>query len=351
MQKHSATILFVSTNDGSDMRINKEVRSLQKHSKVIFFGVGEMENCYVTPFCKEVVLVKGKRNSAPVLIKQILIFLKILFTRKIKSIHIINEQLYIFFYPFLFFKHTVLDLFDSIFLRKNISGEKMKWLKRLLYWPANKIIVTDENRYNLMPQILQSKCVVLPNYPEYFSSKNEKEKSGDLRILYNGWMGLNRGTEIIEGLLKTNLSLKIFMAGWFSDEYSRSLLKKYPEQIEFLGVIPQKSALEIAGKKADYIICVYAPINENNINASPNKVYDAIQTATPLIINAEVKVSDWVKRKGIGFILPEYNVADYNNLYHQLCEAKNTFNFTNELKHTYTWESVEANLLKAHNLN
>ena len=350
MPNDCSTILYISSNDGSDMRINKEVKSLQKHSEVIFFGVGDHSKCYVAPFCKEVILVKGKRNSIPVLAKQVLVFIKLLFTKKIKSIHIINEQLYIFFYPSLFFKHTVLDLFDSIFLRENKSGEKMKWIKRLLYWPANTILVTDENRYELMPKLIQSKCLVLPNYPEYFEFKKDKEKSGDLRILYNGVMGLNRGTEIIEGLLKTNLPLKVYMAGWFSEEYTKNLVGAYPEKIDYLGVIPQKLSLELAQTKSDYILCVYAPINENNINASPNKVYDAIQTETPLIINSEVKISDWVKQKGIGFILPQYNVEDYPVLYNNLHAAKNTFNFNSELKHTYTWERVEGNLLKSHQL-
>lgn len=344
-------VLFVCTNDGSDMRINKEVKTLGKNCDVIFLGVGERSNCYVTPYCKKVILIKGKRNSVSVLFKQVLFFIKLLFTKKIKSIHIINEQLYIFFYPFLFFKHTVLDLFDSIFLRKNKSGEKIKWLKQILYSPASKILVTDDNRYYLMPASLRSKCIILPNYPEYLSLKNEKESSDNLRILYNGWMGLNRGTEIIEGLLKTDLPLKIYMAGWFSDDYTRNLVKKYPRQIEFLGVITQQSALELAHKKADYILCVYAPVNENNINASPNKVYDALQAATPLIINAEVKISDWIKQKGIGFILPKYNVSDYNNLYNELNMAKNKFSFNSELKNAYTWESVAGNLLKAHQLN
>ncbi len=126
MTQKNHCILFITTNDGSDMRINKEIRSLSKYADVMFLGVGEKANCYIAPYCKQVVLVQGKRNSAIVLIKQVLIFLKLLVTKKIESIHIINEQLYIFFYPFLFFKHTVLDLFDSLFLRKNLGGEKLK---------------------------------------------------------------------------------------------------------------------------------------------------------------------------------------------------------------------------------
>jgi hypothetical protein len=141
------------------------------------------------------------------------------------------------------------------------------------------------------------------------------------------------------------------MAGWFSDDYTKSLTSLYPTQIEFVGVIPQESALQLAKTKADYILCVYAPINENNINASPNKVYDSIQTGTPLIINSEVRISEWVKEKGIGFILPQYQVADFNKLYFDLQRQKNTFSFNSELKFSYTWQRVEENLLKAHLIN
>ncbi len=60
-----------------------------------------------------------------------------------------------------------------------------------------------------MPETLHSKCVILPNFPEYFHCSSVKETSQELRIIYNGWMGLNRGTEIAEGLLKTKLPVRL----------------------------------------------------------------------------------------------------------------------------------------------
>lgn len=343
-------LLYVCSNDGSDMRINKEIKSLCKYADIIFLGVGDYTNCYISNYCKTVILIKGKRNTLWMITKQIAFFLKLLITLNIKTVHIINEQLYIFFYPFLFFKYTVLDLFDSIFLQKNRGGEKLKFFKQILYWPANKIIVTDENRFYLTAASLRPKCIILPNYPNYFPNNTAKEKSADLRILYNGWLGLKRGTEVVEGLLKTKLPLKIYMAGWYSDDYTKKMVDRYPVQMNFLGILPQQTALEIAQQTADYILCVYAPINQNNINASPNKVYDAIQTSTPLIINAEIKVSQWVKDNRIGFVMDQYNVEDYSKLYTELKNAKYSFSFSEETKVFYTWETVEENLLKAHQL-
>ncbi|MFR0677343.1 hypothetical protein [Dysgonomonas mossii] len=348
MKNDKICLLYVTTNDGSDMRINKEVKTLSKKFSVIFVGVGDYSKCYIEDYCSKTILIDGKRNSVKVLLRQVIVILKAL--SKVKRIHIINEQFLFLLYPILFFKYTVIDLFDSIFLKKNYSGNKLKFIKYMLFMPVNRIIVTDENRYELMPNILQHKCIILPNYPEKIDFCKNKEESDSLRILYNGWMGKNRGTEIIEGLLQLNLPIHIYMLGWFSDDYTKQMVRRYSEQITYMGTIPQKDALLFTNQYADYILCTYAPINENNINASPNKVYDAILTNTPLIINSEIKISEWVRVKDLGCIIPKYNVVDFSHLYKELCDKKKHFLFDKIIKSQYTWNSVESELLKAHNI-
>jgi len=330
------------------MRINKEVETLSKKSSVIFLGVGNGQNCFVERYCENVYLINGKRNTILTQLRLILTFLRLLFRYEIKSIHIINEQLLIFFYPFLFTKHVVLDLFDSIFLRWNKSGNKWLLLKKIVYWPVNKIIVTDENRLNLMPGYIRKKCNILPNYPRFLDSEVRKKQDSSIRIMYNGWLGLNRGTEVAEGLLRMALPVKIIMAGWFSDKYSSELPSRYPNQIEYLGVVKQDEILKITAEYADYILCVYKPVNENNINASPNKVYDAIQTGTPVIINSEVRISRFVEENKIGIVIPAYAEINYPDLYKQMKEKQNSFIFNREMKQKYSWEKIENVLLSAH---
>ncbi|MBU1821585.1 MAG: hypothetical protein KKG00_08765, partial [Bacteroidetes bacterium] len=97
-----------------------------------------------------------------------------------------------------------------------------------------------------------------------------------------------------------------------------------------------------------YILCVYAPVNDNNINASPNKIYDAIQAKTPVIINPEVKVAEFVRENGIGYTLPRYEEFDYVDVAAQLYEMRDSFVFDQELRERYTWEQVEGVLLQAH---
>ena len=350
--KKQKNILFISSNDGSDMRINKEIKSLHAAGASVYFvGVeSKPENCFARPFCREVYLVKGPRNTPGSLFRMLLTVLRMLFTRRISSIHIINEQLMIFFYPLLFFRHTVLDLFDSLFLKYNHPGNALSFLKWLVYLPVNRIIVTDERRLSLMPDFAKSRCRVLPNYPPLRTTTLRRERTGPLCLLYNGWMGRNRGTEIIEGLLATELPVKVIMAGWFSDEATRLMVQNNPESIEFRGVVPQETALSWAENEADYILCVYAPVNENNINASPNKIYDAIHTGTPLIVNREIGISVFTAENGLGIVLPAYGGHDFATLYHLLIEKRNSFSWDKNLSRTYSWENTEDILLHCHHL-
>jgi len=140
------------------------------------------------------------------------------------------------------------------------------------------------------------------------------------------------------------------MAGWFSDDYTRNLIDKYPNNIQFRGVLSQETALNWGATAADYILCVYKPINENNINASPNKVFDAIQIKTPLIINSEVKVSQFVKEHGIGMVISSYDVADYGEFYQDLISNREDYQWDTQLAEKYSWENVSQILKKLHGL-
>ena len=347
--KNRKKILYISTNDGSDMRINKEIKSLHMHFEVIFIGMGlTNENCYIKDLCKEIYIVIGSKKNLFTFLKHFFIVIKALLKHKINSIHLINEKLVLIYYPILFFKYSVLDLFDSVFLLSNMSKNKGLLLKLFIYAPINKIIVTDKNRYDLMPNILKRRLLILPNYPNKMIATSKKTASKNLRIMYFGWMGLGRGTEIVEGLISIDPNIKVYMAGWFSDKYTEQIIQKYPLQIEYLGVIKQNKALDFSSKNADYILCVYRPTNDNNINASPNKIYDAISIDTPIIINSEVKISSWVIENKLGYVIDEYLVSDFMKLKIDLQDFKHSYVPPKLLKDELNWENCQEILWEAH---
>ncbi len=344
-------ILYLSFNDGSDMRINKELRTLSQAASVSLVAVGQdLSQFYAVDSVHKLHFVTGNRKSAGTLIRYFFTCVRLLLWHRYDSIHIINEPQLLVLWPMLWFqKHVVLDIFDSIFLRKNRPGNQSKWLKRIVYAPVDCTIVTDENRLGLLPEFLQKKSLVVPNFPHELFDSPLKVHSPHLTLMYYGWLGELRGTETARELLAADPELCVIMAGWLADDASRTLAR-HP-RVQWLGVLPQTEAMRIAAEKADYILCVYAPINDNNINASPNKIFDAIQTLTPIVINAEVKVSDFVKANKIGFVLDRYRPSDYISLCRTLFSQRESYEFDVSLRKKYTWKNAESALLKAHGLH
>jgi hypothetical protein len=339
-------LLYVSINDGSDTRINKEIRTLATQFSIYYLGIGKSrEKSFVQNDCTHFKLIQGHHSSLLSLIKFYLAFLRLYLGRSFASIHVINEQLLLIFYPFLLLsrKKVVLDIFDSIFLR---SGRKLNLLKSLTYRLPAVILVTDANRKSLMPGQFQHKIMVVENYPYRYSHISQKSNTpGKLVIFYNGSMSKARGTEALLRMLELSAGLEIKMAGWIYDEDTRQL-SVHP-QVTYLGVVTQQESMNIASG-CDYILSLYEPKNENNINASPNKIYDAIQVRTPVIINAEVKIAGFVKEHAIGYVLNSFYDIDYARTLAHLLHLKGSFRFSPSLQHTYTWEAIEDKLLQAH---
>ncbi len=344
----SHRILYLSLNDGSDMRINKEVCTLSRKAEVVLVALGpDPALCYAKVHVHTLHFVRGERSAWGTLVRYFARCAYLLLTERYHSVHIINEPQLLALWPFLWFqKRVVIDLFDSIFLRKNRPGNRWKLLKRLVYAPGSRVIVTDENRLSLLPDFLLPTAMVLPNYPYHLKEDVPKMRAATLTIMYYGWLGELRGTATVRKLLAAVPEMRVLMAGWLADDSSRELI--HHPRVEWLGVMPHAEALRVVAQRADYILCVYAPVNDNNINASPNKIYDAIQAKTPVIINPEVKVAEFVRENGIGYMLPRYEEFDYVHVAAKLYEMRDSFVFDQELRERHTWEQVEGVLLQAH---
>lgn len=347
MQKKQ--LLYISSNNASDTRINKELKTLSQQYDISFAGIGNYRKAFGKIYCKEFILIQGRRNRLFTMWKLIFKVAHLLRKNKYHSIHVINEQLMIFFYPFLFTHYVVLDVFDSIFLRLNKSGEKWKWIKKIVYAPADKIIVTDENRKRLMPSFLMNRICVVENFPyKYEGPYRKKSESNEMVVFYSGGLDSSRGTRLLHTLINHFQNIKVIMAGWISDEQNKILLA-HPN-VKYIGIIKQQEALQIAASECDYIWCMYKPDNENNLNASPNKIYDAIQAKTPVVINSEINIAQFVKDNRIGIVLDKYNFGNYRLLANTMIEQKQKFSFDYSMQNTFTWEHIEHILIDAHSV-
>lgn len=342
-------VLYLSVNDGSDTRINKEVRTLAQRADVVYCGIGKSsERAFAREACAEFHVTQGHHNSPAVFLRYYLSVVRVFFQHRYHSIHVINENLLLLFLPLLVFTkaRVVVDVFDSIFLR--MDPRRWRWLQRLSYRVPAAVIVTDDNRRTLLPSGYEAKTYVVENYPYTVQERFAKAARPDELILfYNGSMSATRGTDLLLNMLDAAPRMRVWMAGWIYDEATQRLAG-HP-QVTNYGTVSQQESLRLAAQ-ADYILSLYEPVNENNINASPNKIYDAIQARTPVIINGEVLVAAWVRRNNLGYVMESFYQRDYARLFADWQARKATYTFSEELAHAHTWEAVEGKLLAAHAL-
>jgi len=342
-------LLYLSINDGTDTRINKEIITLSRAFAVDFVGISTgAANPFVASRVRQMEVVVGRRRSPTTLIRFFFRIWGLLRRNRYDSVHVINENLYLLLWPLLFGQRVVLDVFDSMFLKMNDAGWGLRRVQGFCYARPAKIIVTDEERAQLMPETARKKLVILPNYPFRFEGPVGPRVAGELRVLYAGSLSDTRGTIFIEQLLAAAEDLKVVMAGWLYDERSREL-SRHP-RVEWLGTIPQQEIIARASR-CDFILCHYEPVTLNNIYASPNKIYDAIQAGAAVIINPEVRVSRFVLEYGLGVVLDAYQPADMTAVARSLRNFKSQYQPDPALRERFLWESVESRLLAAHGQN
>ena len=137
------SLLYLCINDGSDTRINKEVRTLAERFGVHYVGIGRScDRSFVKPYCTEFTLIQGHHKDKVAFLRYWQKASRLLLTRRYDAIHVINEQLVLLFYPFLYRQRhrVVLDIFDSIFLR---ARREMEWLKNVTYRLPARLLGTD----------------------------------------------------------------------------------------------------------------------------------------------------------------------------------------------------------------
>ncbi len=338
-------LLYLCTNDGTDMRINKEVLSLSKAFDVTYLGVGVPNSAsFCAQSCENFILINGTIKSPLTIYKYWKALITLMYRDKFDSFHVVEEQLFLLLWPFLLRKKVVLDIFDSLFLKINKPNNKLYLVKRFIYGLANKIIVTDEFRKGLMPSFAFDKVTVIPNVPLTYNYNAKNTRKDGIVLCFFGSLAKGRGGELVHDLLSQDNDFSCVCAGWLADDYVKELIKN--PKVTYLGIVTQQEANNYLSEHGDYLVSVYPISNLNNIYASPNKIYDTIHTKTPLIINSDILVSSFVKEKNIGLVINEsMTTADILN---ELKDKKNSFHFDSGLEKKYCWEHIESHLVKLH---
>lgn len=310
-------VAVLHPNDGTDVRISKICRSLSRLGyETHFIGWDRRPN-----WKKEIDLgstrlhiLKLETDYGRFQFRGYLHFItyaiRALARIRPDVVHAVNEDMAFWLLPFkgFLFRWLICDVFDALHDRydgpdTNIGiSNTLRLVSRCVRQRADRLIATDALRYERFGRH-KTKTVIIENMPDVpVAAIKNLVPRGPITIWVGGSLSKRRGLAQLLAAVEDVQDVKILSAGWLYDSFAETVFVNHP-RVEFLGIITPKEALQCAAS-SDAVFAFYAPDSTNNRYASPNKLYDALAVGRPIIMNCEVKLSEFITRHNVGWVCP-----------------------------------------------
>ncbi|MGB9937078.1 MAG: glycosyltransferase family 4 protein [Methanobacterium sp.] len=213
---------------------------------------------------------------------------------------------------------------------------------------TDTLFLVDELRYNEVKSAKIKNLVYIYNSPPEFYCDNYKAKN-KLKIFYGGLITKERGLEHILEAINDMDNIELVIAGSGEKEIVDNIINK---KIKYLGWISYKDIL-INTLESDIIFRFSDPINPRTKTASPNKLFEAMMCAKPIIMNSEMEISKIVKNEKCGIIVHYGDVKAIREAIFQLkdpvlCKDLG-LNGRKAYENKYSWDIMEKRIIKAYN--
>lgn len=353
-------IVFIQADDNPSTKIRKELYSLQKKGyRISFLGWDRTGKSLKEEFLggikyKRILLPSGYANWKVAVCLPFWLVLGFANLLKINAdvVHAADFEaaLPAAFWSLIKRKPFVYDILDTFYMR----GNRPKWICYILMvidkWimsRAKHIIVVDENRIAGVESCYTEKITVIYNSPPDQMRLHGHEVNKPFTIYINGLLMKKRGVEMILQAIKSVEGSRVLMAGRVIEKELEIEIKNHP-QVEFRGFVSYDEALKIYNE-SDAVCSFYDPASPIHVNASSNKLFDAMMSARPVIINNEIKMAKLVDDLNCGYTCP-YN--DVDKLIEILRRIRNNPNEAREkgingrkaYERFYKWETMEKKL-------
>ncbi|MGI6145592.1 MAG: glycosyltransferase family 4 protein [Peptococcia bacterium] len=311
-------VLFVRANNTSP-RVTKEATSLAKNYSVTVLLWNRKSNMSHTKYENGYEVIEFGYN-APYGRKVIFYWVvwwyaifKYLLKNKFDVIHVCGLDSYPPVLLLRTFKkyHIVYDIFDFMADSLPVGTPQIivnfvSYIERKLTNQADGVIIVDDSRRNQLNGIDISNLEVIMNCVDDHIGTYAYDVVSDnfFTVFYGGMLSFQyRGLDKIINVVKDMPDIKLIIAGNGEDEDKIKVLCMEYNNIEFLGQISNKKALELT-YKSDVVFAFYNPAIPINRLASPNKLFEAMMCGTPIIINSETSIAKVVEEENCGLIVP-----------------------------------------------
>lgn len=248
----------------------------------------------------------------------------------------------------------VYDIFD--FYSEMITAEIPPVLRQFLaraerrmVAAADLVILPDLRREAQFGGVVPRKVVEIMNVPE--DRRPAVEPAQHFTVFYGGMIAKDRGLMDLIAVCEAT-GARLIVAGHGPDEAELVPHLETSPACLYLGTIPYEEVLrQTAASHA--IAALYDPRVPNNLYAAPNKVFEAMMLARPVLVSDGIAVADLVRRVRCGLVVPYGDREALRAALERLmlspaeCEslgARGRVAFESR----YNWRAMEDRLLRAY---
>jgi len=348
-----------------DVRLKKELETLKKNGYEVELIIWERS----WPIeIDTAVDIKSLKIDVPVGNVKTLLYFPIWWTFMIywlfklnwDAVHTVNFDTFIFSFIIakLKGKPVVYDIFDYYgdvmhgFIRPVVVA-----LDNFTMKFSDVIIIADDSRINQLARNIKNRIITINNSPDdfYFRKNIEKEgiNRGEFVIFLGGKITKQRGTDIIISAVKEMDDVKLIIKGFCSEAEYKDYLVNETRSMKnvdmYLGGVPYH---EIIDKtiQCDLTLALYDPTFPNNVYASPNKLFEAMASGNPIIVNENTSMASIVSDENCGIVVPYNDIEATKNA---ILKIKNDPDLKNKLGNNgrnaylskYNWNVMEKRLV------
>ena len=252
----------------------------------------------------------GLRNLIPLLRWQAALFAWLFSQRRqITVIHACDFDTVLPAYVIsrLFHIPLIYDIFD--FYADNIRSISpavariVAMLDRRVISRVDGVILADVNRLEQLKPAVPKRHIVIYNTPPDRYAPGTDALANKFTIAYAGQLLINRGLQELVALIGRHPEWQLNLAGFGGDADQIMDAAKTFENISLSGAVPYEEALRMM-REAQVIYALYDPSLPNHRYASPNKLFEAMMLAKPIIAARGTGIDKLVEREGIGLVVP-----------------------------------------------
>ncbi len=252
-------------------------------------------------------------------------------------------------------KKVIYDIFDfyADHLRATPAAVKnlIRRIDQFCVGQADGLIVADDSRWEQLDAQLPVARAVIYNSPRDVgvgSPLQRDESAPTLTLVYIGLIQVERGLLEMLAVIQQHSRWQLHLAGFGGDEEEISARAAQLENVIWHGRVAYSQTIALS-RAADVLFATYDPAIANHRYASPNKVFEALMLAKPLVVARGTNIDRIVRANHCGLVVEYGDRAQLEAALTLLVRSPGlrrrlSENARRAYERAYTWDIMAARL-------